>query len=144
MAIGSCFCGNIQVEYTNPPLISGLCHCADCRKLTSTLFSYSFIFKSTDIQVRGPGTPKEIRKGSDSGNLIKNYFCPECGTPLYGVGAKPSGEVNGTTVVRAGLFDDEILERYKPDAEIYTDGRVGWLCPLEGVRQFGGMLPADG
>ena len=46
--------------------------------------------------------------------------------------------------MRGGLFDDAVVERYKPAAEIYTEGRVGWLCALEGVRQFGGMLPGPG
>ncbi|KAL4922937.1 GFA family protein [Aspergillus undulatus] len=143
MAVGSCFCGRITVEYTSPPLISGLCHCADCRKLTSALFSYSFIIKTADLKITG--TPKETTKGSDSGNVIKNYFCPDCGTQLYGHSIHPSTGIPGeTTVVRAGIFDISILDQHKPAAEIYTSGRVSWMCPLEGAKQFAGMLPGAG
>lgn len=97
MAVGGCFCGNVRVEYTGQPIKAvniitpstliircadpsqqALCHCSDCRKLTGTLFTYSFIVKNTDLKVTG--SPKEVAKTADSGNHIKNYFCPDCGS----------------------------------------------------------------
>ncbi|PGH14380.1 hypothetical protein AJ80_05970 [Polytolypa hystricis UAMH7299] len=156
MALGSCFCKKIQIEYTNEPVTSALCHCIDCRKLTGTLYTYSFVFKRSDLTITG--SPKEVAKTSDSGNHIKNYFCPDCGvycvinsesivlannyrgTPLYGHRIKPSGVPDEITIVRAGIFDDiEVLNQHKPTIEIYIGGRVGWLCPLDGVNQFIGM-----
>ncbi|KGO76687.1 Glutathione-dependent formaldehyde-activating enzyme/centromere protein V [Penicillium italicum] len=77
MAVGGCFCGKVRVEYKGQPLASGLCHCLDCRKLTGSPYSYAFIVKSTNLEVSG--SPKEVAKTADSGNSIKNYFCPDCG-----------------------------------------------------------------
>lgn len=34
----------------------------------------------TDIEVQG--SPKELLKVADSGNAVKNYFCPDCGAYL--------------------------------------------------------------
>lgn len=98
MAVGSCFCGKVRVEFSgeplksvsaSPPLIQlfialmlffrqqGLCHCSDCRKLTGALYSYSFVVKTADLMVTG--SPKAVAKTADSGNHVKNYFCPDCG-----------------------------------------------------------------
>ncbi|KAB8072113.1 Mss4-like protein [Aspergillus leporis] len=139
MAFGGCFCGKIRIECSGQPITSALCHCFDCRKLTGTLYTYSFIFNSADLKITG--SPKEVAKTSDSGNHIKNYFCSDCGTPLYGHRIE-SGVPDKITIVRAGIFDDlEMLNQHKPKAEIYINGRVSWNCPLEGVDQFAGMLP---
>ncbi|KAB8221957.1 hypothetical protein BDV33DRAFT_229847 [Aspergillus novoparasiticus] len=77
MVVGGCFCGNIRVEYNGEPIISALCHCYDCRKLTGTLFTYSFVVHKADLKITG--SPKEVAKRADSGNHIKNYFCSDCG-----------------------------------------------------------------
>ncbi|KAL4784886.1 Mss4-like protein, partial [Aspergillus varians] len=140
MVVGTCFCKKIQIEYTNEPITSALCHCVDCRKITGTLFTYSFVFKWSDLTITG--SPKEVAKAADSGSRIRNYFCPDCGTPLYGHRINESGVPDEITIVRAGIFDDiELLDRRKPEAEIYIVGRVRWLCPLDGVNQFLRMVP---
>jgi hypothetical protein len=55
---------------------------------------------------------------------------------------KPDGVPEDIIVVRAGIFDDvEILNQQKPQVEIYTDGRVEWMTPIEEAGQFAGMLP---
>ncbi|KAL4889410.1 Mss4-like protein [Aspergillus ambiguus] len=138
MAVGGCFCGNIRVEFSGQPTISALCHCSDCRKITGTLYSYSFVIKGSDLEITG--SPKEIAKVSDSGNHIKNYFCPDCGTPLYGLKVSPSGVRDETVILRAGIFDDiAVLNQNKPQAEIYVDRRVGWINCIENADQFEGM-----
>ncbi|KAI9934615.1 hypothetical protein ASPWEDRAFT_646822 [Aspergillus wentii DTO 134E9] len=137
MAIGNCFCGKIRIEL-NGPLTSGLCHCLDCRKLTSGPYSYNFIVKTADLTISG--SPKEVAKTADSGNDLRNYFCPDCGTPLYGRKMKANGEPDEITIVRAGIFDDVHLNE-KPQAEIYTDRRLKWVDPIEGAGQYSGMLP---
>ena len=63
------------------------------------------------------------------------------GTPLFGRKVDSNGEPGEVTIVRAGIFDDQILNEWKPVAEIYTDRRLEWLGPLEGAGQFCGMLP---
>ncbi|KAL4917319.1 Mss4-like protein [Aspergillus aurantiobrunneus] len=93
--------------------------------------------------MRITGSPKEIAKIADSGNLFKHYFCPDCGTPIYGVRIGPSGVPDEIRAVRAGVFDNiQVLNEWKPKLEIYTEGRVDWGCPVEGAQQFVGMLPA--
>ncbi|KAJ5295360.1 hypothetical protein PENANT_c001G06111 [Penicillium antarcticum] len=138
MAVGGCSCGKIRITYSGQPIATGLCHCLDCRKLTGGPFSYNFIIKAADLKVTG--SPKELAKTSDSGNDIKNYFCPDCGTPLFGRKTN-GGQADDVTVLRAGIFDDiGILDERKPDVEIYTISRLKWLAPVEGAHQFSGMF----
>lgn len=85
MAVGGCFCGKIRIEYNGQPLTTALCHCDDCRKLTGSPYTYNFVVKGADLVITG--SPKEVPKTADSGNQIRNYFCPDCGivtaTVLY-------------------------------------------------------------
>lgn len=55
---------------------------------------------------------------------------------------KSSGTPDETIILRAGILDDiGILNEHKPQAEIYTNGRVSWINPAEGANQCIGMLP---
>ncbi|CBF70524.1 hypothetical protein AN5940.2 [Aspergillus nidulans FGSC A4] len=140
MPVGSCFCGKIQLEFTNSPITSGLCYCSDCRKNSGSLFTYSFVFRNADVKITG--SPKVVTKRADSGNTVKNHFCDECGTPLYGLRVNPDGSQGESMIVRAGIFDNlSLFNQVKPKAELYVDGRVSWLCPIEGAEQFVGMVP---
>lgn len=165
MAVGGCFCGKIRIEYNGQPLTTALCHCDDCRKLTGSPYTYNFVVKSADLVITG--SPKEVPKTADSGNQIRNYFCPDCGllpqlfcirrrlltnelgTPLFGwkvtlnTDGSCEADPQGVIVIRAGIFDDVgTLNEAKPVAEIYTDRRLKWVCPLEGAQQFGGNASA--
>ncbi|EKV08500.1 Glutathione-dependent formaldehyde-activating, GFA [Penicillium digitatum] len=140
MAVGGCFCGKVRVEYKGQPLASGLCHCYDCRKLTGAPYSYSFIVKNKDLEISG--SPKEVAKRSEGETRIKNYFCPDCGTPLFGRKIKANGDPDEITIIRAGIFDDSrILNERTPVAEMYIEQRLKWISPIEGADQFCGMLP---
>ncbi|KAL4805390.1 Mss4-like protein [Aspergillus unguis] len=140
MAVGGCFCGKIRYEYIGQPIASGLCHCDDCRKLTSTLFSYSIMINRADLKITG--TPKEVAKTADSGNRMKNYFCGDCGTPIYGNRLESNGEPASIAMLRGATFDNpEVFKERKPVVEVYTEKRVSWLKPIEGAEQFEGMLP---
>ncbi|KAL2811713.1 Mss4-like protein [Aspergillus granulosus] len=142
MPHGSCFCGAIRIEYTGEPLKTGLCHCSDCRKITGSLFTYSFVVRHSEIHISGTGVPKELFKTADSGNRVVNYHCAECGSPLYGGAVGADGAPDGGIVaLRAGIFDDvEFLERWKPDIEVYTKKRLGWVKEIEGAEQYECML----
>ncbi|RAK73568.1 GFA family protein [Aspergillus fijiensis CBS 313.89] len=136
---GSCFCTAIRIECTSPPLTTGLCHCHDCRKLTGSAYSYSVLVPTGAFRVVA-GTPKAVAKTADSGNAVRNYFCGDCGSPLYGHKIHADGRPAEVTVVRAGVLDDAgVLER-RPEAELFTGRRLGWVGAVEGAGQVCGML----
>jgi hypothetical protein len=55
-----------------------LCHCSDCRKLTSCPYSNNLIVPTNAFTITS-GSPKEVAKTADSGTAIRNYFCGDCG-----------------------------------------------------------------
>ncbi|THX68864.1 hypothetical protein D6D05_09250 [Aureobasidium pullulans] len=138
---GSCFCKKIQLELSGEPHAIALCHCTDCRKISGSVYTLNFIVSTADLKISG-SSPAENPKTSDSGKKYVNYFCKDCGSPLYGGAVDESGQLQ-TAVVRAGCFDDlEVLKGKKPSVEIYTEQRMEWILPVEGAAQFEGMLPA--
>ncbi|GES63435.1 copper amine oxidase [Aspergillus terreus] len=128
----------VSVQERNRSVL-GLCHCRDCRKFTGAAYSFAYVAKTADVTVSG--SPKAVAKTSDSGKDIRNYFCPDCGTPMFGRKVMPDGKVDEITILRAGIFDDEVLNEWKPEGELFTDRRLEWVSPLEGVEQYKGMLP---
>lgn len=62
------------------------------------------------------------------------------GTSLFGRKMKADGDPAEITIVRAGIFDDQFLNEWKPQAEIFTDRRLAWVNPIEGADQVCGML----
>ncbi|KAI5244687.1 hypothetical protein E4T43_03667 [Aureobasidium subglaciale] len=143
MFTGSCSCKKIKVELSGQPqtvFTKALCHCADCRKITGCPYSYNFIVQKSDLTVTG--TPATLPKMSDSGKAYENYYCKDCGTPVYGTDVSSDKE-SGTAVIRAGVFDDlSVLQDFKPAIEIYTAKRLKWIAPVEGCMQFEGMPPS--
>ncbi|KAL2407232.1 hypothetical protein ABEF95_004236 [Exophiala dermatitidis] len=134
MPSGSCFCGNIKVEYTGDPAMTALCHCADCRKISGGLYSYNIVVPSSNFTV-SDGTPKEISKTADSGKTIINGFCPECGTTLYRYGDSFGGK-DGMRIIKAGILDDVgVINSNKPGVELFAPERVKWVASVDGAAQ---------
>ncbi|EXJ89350.1 hypothetical protein A1O3_02417 [Capronia epimyces CBS 606.96] len=135
MPTGSCFCGNIKVEYSGEPASTALCHCADCRKMSGGLYSYNVLVPSANFKVTA-GTPKEISKIADSGKPITNCFCPDCGTTLFRYGDSFGG-VDGLRIIKAGILDDvDVINHLKPGAELFTSRRIKWVASLDGAAQL--------
>lgn len=68
---------------------------------------------------------------------MTNYFCKTCGTLMYRIGEAFPGQV----FMRIGTVDDFNLHESKlrPQVEQFTEDRVEWAHPIDGVRQFVGM-----
>jgi len=140
MPTGSCFCGNIKVEYSGEPAMVALCHCADCRKISGGLYSHNIVVPSAGFKVT-QGTPKEISKVADTGKPITSCFCADCGTTLFRYGDSFGG-VDGMRLIKAGILDDVgVINQMKPGGELFAPERIKWVAPIEGAGQMEGMGP---
>ncbi|KAI1611591.1 Mss4-like protein [Exophiala viscosa] len=160
MPTGSCFCGNLKIEYSGEPAMTVLCHCADCRHISGGLYSYNVVVPSSEFKVTS-GTPKEISKTADSGKSITSNFCPECGTQssspypstiidratnrlskgttLFRYGDSFGGK-DGMRIIKAGVLDDvSVVNSAKPTGELYSNERIQWVEPVQGADQTKGM-----
>ncbi|KAJ7274895.1 Mss4-like protein [Mycena rebaudengoi] len=142
-ATATCFCGAVQLAFPTvaPGLINTfVCHCTDCRKVTGSMFASNFTIADTHLQhLRGRENLRTFSQSKTirSGSTMSDSFCATCGTLMY----RASTGQPGQSFLRIGTVDDFHLHetRLKPQVEQFTESRVGWLKPVEGVRQVEGM-----
>ncbi|OTB01219.1 hypothetical protein M426DRAFT_323618 [Hypoxylon sp. CI-4A] len=76
-----CQCGAVSFKTPSPkPLALYICHCAECRRQTSSAFGTSAIFPKFEM-------PRAellscYSRPTPSGHMLNCYFCRNCGTRL--------------------------------------------------------------
>ncbi|PVH79872.1 hypothetical protein DL98DRAFT_588873 [Cadophora sp. DSE1049] len=139
-ATSTCLCGAVQLAFpTEGPSIlnSFICHCADCHKISSSMFCSAFAVNGTDVRfIRGKESLKSFSHHQTiaTGNTMSNHFCSTCGVLMYRV----SSGLPAALLLRLGPVDDFRLAetKLKPVMEVFTGTRVAWLPPVDGVAQF--------
>ncbi|MCQ8783948.1 GFA family protein [Mangrovibrevibacter kandeliae] len=104
---GGCLCGDVRLVARGRPYRVGLCHCLDCRKHHGAPFHASGIFPADAVTVTGK-----------TGAFGERYFCPRCGSPVFG---RSGDEIE----VNLGSLDapDQLVPTY----ELWTIRRESWL-----------------
>ncbi|TAQ88153.1 hypothetical protein B7494_g3540 [Chlorociboria aeruginascens] len=132
MPQSSCLCGANVISWTAAPAFKFRCHCTDERKLTGAAFALNIV-----IPIEEPtmvkGELKVWGKVVDSGNMMYNHCCGQCGSLLY----RTSTGYPGVITVKAGCIDSESdpATDFIPEIEIFTRSRVPWVPAIEGVAQ---------
>ncbi|KAI3547409.1 hypothetical protein CABS03_03959 [Colletotrichum abscissum] len=155
-ATATCLCGAVQLSFnhrTNSPyqptqgrglLNRFICHCTDCRKISSSMFCSNFSVADSHLRhIRGKENLKSFSQSRTiaTGNDMANHFCGTCGTLMYRV----SSGIPGMSILRLGTVDDfRLVEtKLRPQVEQFIDTRASWLKPVEGVMQLDRMLTAQ-
>ncbi|KAK0377590.1 hypothetical protein CLIM01_05069 [Colletotrichum limetticola] len=155
-ATATCLCGAVQLSFkhrTNSPyqptqgrglLNRFICHCTDCRKISSSMFCSNFSVADSHLRhIRGKENLKSFSQSRTiaTGNDMANHFCGTCGTLMYRV----SSGLPGMSILRLGTVDDfRLVEtKLRPQIEQFIDTRASWLKPVEGVMQLDRMLTAQ-
>jgi hypothetical protein len=131
---GSCLCGSVRFELTQPFRRASHCHCSRCRK-------HSGAFGLTQGRV-----PREGFKLVAGEELIRVYrppdgmakaFCSMCGSSLFG-GTWPDGpEVS----IRLGALDGD--PGIRPQYHSHTGSAAPWdEIPEDGLPRYSGPAPA--
>jgi len=66
-----------------------------------------------------------------TGTPMMRYFCPICGSTLYG----KSSANDAVVIIQTGSLDDPIDATVQPTQEIFSLDRREWLKPLDGTWQ---------
>ncbi|GJN88044.1 hypothetical protein Rhopal_001000-T1 [Rhodotorula paludigena] len=141
-ASATCLCGAVQISVpTQGPGFKGtfVCHCTDCRKISGSMFATNFTVALSHLKyVRGKDSVKSYGQSETigaprNGHTMTEHWCDHCGRLMYRVS---SGHPD-VAFVRVGAVDDLGLHEsvLKPDIELFTKDRVGWLPALQGVKQ---------
>ena len=74
-------CGAVQYETSAEPVLSFICQCRDCQKITGSGHSAEFAVPVSSVSISGE--VKFYKMESDHGNTVNSGFCPTCGNPIY-------------------------------------------------------------
>jgi hypothetical protein len=125
---GGCLCGALRYQAEGPPLGSGHCYCADCRKASGSGFIPFMGFASSAVRFEGQAGQFRSR-AANGGEAVRN-FCPVCGGLVFG------GEVGKSKsfTIYAGSLDDASL--FEPKIAIFIRGRPDWAMVPPGLTIF--------
>jgi hypothetical protein len=113
--LGQCRCGQVRFSVTAAPLLTMVCHCTGCQRMTASAFSLSALYPRDRFELTS-GDPVfgGLRRET------RHYFCPQCMSWLYTHIQGLDQLVN----VRATLLDD--ARSFAPFIETYTDEMLPW------------------
>ncbi len=122
---GGCNCGKVRIELRGEPSRAGLCHCLICRKETGGPFMAFAVWDRSQVSVTG-------ETGNWTATTDHRYFCPACGSSLFGTHDK-----NSEVEVRLGTLD-EAPSNLVPSYELWTPRRERWQPAVAGAMQHVG------
>jgi hypothetical protein len=130
---GSCLCGGVRFEVTDPFLIVSACHCAFCKKLSGGYGTVSGGARTASIRIL-EGAELLTRFTPEGGSA--KTFCSVCGSNLFG-GGWPERE---RASVRLSAIDTP-FDR-KIEAHGFVDSVAPWEdLPDDGLPRHEGRIP---
>lgn len=113
---GGCRCGQVRLRVTKPPLLSAVCHCTGCQRMTASAFSLSIGIPSDGFEVL-QGEPV-------IGGLhgpTRHFFCPHCMSWMF---TRPEG-MDEFVNLRVTMLDEHSW--FEPHAEFWTSEKLPWV-----------------
>ena len=125
---GSCLCGGIRFEVTQPFEMVSACHCTSCKKISGGVGTVSGRVRSGAITIlAGDDLLRSFQPDEGSAKT----FCSVCGTNLFGAGwpESPHASVRLSTL-------DEPFDR-KPQRHIFVRSVAPWeTLPDDGAPRY--------
>lgn len=106
-----------------------LCACKDCQKASGTGHTALALYPDEITQISGE--TKSFSVVADSGSNVQRHFCPNCGTPIFGV----TDRVPGHKLLPAGLLSDTDVS-YQPNSMIFAQTLKNWDFVHPQLPQF--------
>ena len=127
-ATGSCQCGKVTYQVTEPPLITVACHCLDCQKASGAAFSISMVLRESGFEVTAGEVVKWDRP-TEQGGVAQCWFCPNCGNRIY----HDSPALPGIIRLKPGTLDD--TSAINPAAHVWTCREQPWLAHFGDIHR---------
>lgn len=127
---GQCHCGFVTYEAEIDPEDISICHCTDCQQLTGSPYRVTASVPRDAIRLTG-NPPRLYTKTADNGRQRMQYFCPECGSPLFTTGTGADAETWG---IRWGSINQRA--GLTPKRQIWCGSAQNWfgeIAALPGV-----------
>jgi hypothetical protein len=130
---GGCACDQLRFSINSDPIFQAVCHCRTCQRHTGSAFRVVVAVSRSAVSMRGASNI--YKRTGDSGQLVINRFCPDCG----GTVAIEPAALAEMTIIPVGTLDDPSW--VKPTMEIYCDSAQPWVQLGDGMERFAGMRP---
>jgi hypothetical protein len=91
-AQGGCYCGAVEYRITCEVKSTGMCYCADCRRISAAPGVAWFTVRRSQFEITR-GEPEELV----SSPQVIRLFCGRCGTHLTYTHANRKEEIDVTT-----------------------------------------------
>ncbi|WEX07768.1 GFA family protein [Chelativorans sp. AA-79] len=119
---GQCHCGYVTYEAEIDPERVSICHCTDCQRLTGSPYRVTVTASPSNIRLTGR-PPKVYLKTAESGRMRRQYFCPDCGSPLFTSGEDPQAQDWG---IRWGSIRQR--RELAPKRQIWCRSALPWAA----------------
>lgn len=113
---GGCRCGRVRFTVTAPPLITLVCHCRGCQRMTSSAYALGILLPATGFSV----TQGETEIGGLHG-ATRHYHCAYCKNWMYTI---PDG-MEELVALRPTMIDD--VSWFSPYLETCTSEKLPWV-----------------
>jgi hypothetical protein len=125
---GSCLCGGVRFEVTEPFEAVSHCHCTSCKKLSGGTGTVSGRARSAAIRILAG---QELLRTYQPGEGSAKTFCSGCGSNLFGAGWPASEHAS----VRLSALDEPFGR--KPELHIYVRSAAPWeTLPDDGAPRY--------
>ncbi|MCA1438804.1 GFA family protein [Ensifer sp. IC4062] len=118
---GQCHCGHVTYEAEIDPDDVSICHCTDCQQLTGSAYRVTASTRRTSFRLTG-AEPKLYVKIAENGRRRLQFFCPECGSPIYTTGTDEDAEEIG---IRVGTINQR--RALAPRSQIWCSSALPWI-----------------
>ena len=127
-----CLCGDIAFASSSDPKMQANCHCDDCRRAGGSVYASLVMVPAEDITI-SKGEPASFAHQSDNGTTMTKYFCPNCGSQLFG--SNSANPANRT--VRVGVIED--ASWFQPQISVYTSRKLPSTLLHDDIKVFDKM-----
>lgn len=122
---GTCLCGGVRFEVTEPFVSASNCHCTNCKKISGGTGTVSGRTRTEAIRVLAGD---ELLRTFQPAEGTAKTFCGVCGSNLFG-GGWPQSE---WTSVRLSALDDP--GDVRPEAHTFVRSAAPWeTLPDDGL-----------
>ena len=118
---GRCHCGFVSYEAVVDPKRVSICHCSDCQRLTGSAYRVTVTAPKESFKIT-QGEPKLYIKIGDNGRHRLQFFCPNCGSPIYTTGKGSDAEEVG---IRLGTINQR--HELQPESQIWCSSELPWV-----------------
>ena len=125
---GSCLCGAVQFEVTEPFVTLSYCHCTNCKKISGGAGTVNGRSRTAAIRVL---EGEDLLQTFQPAEGTAKTFCSACGSNLFGGGWPESEQAS----VRLSALDEPFDQR--PEAHNFVRSVAPWeSLPDDGLPRY--------